>query len=1640
VVLLLLAFAAVSQLGAADQYFDGSTTNALTASKWGTSNAGPFTSAFTSGNTAVFATVNGTGSGAGGITVGGIRAEQNFTYSSPSGTLSTGGTVAAINVFANMKLDLGGIALSTAAGTGFNKTGTGTLVITSGGSYTGGFTLTAGTMVAGGVNAMGASGALNLNGGILTVNSSTARDFTGKYTGGITVGGDVQFGDSVKQSVGTGNMTFSNNMGLGAATRTLTLGYKGNVTFGGIISGASGSGLTFNATSGNDSTAASNGTFAITGTANTFTGTININGPEVTFAADGSFGNTANTVNIDGGRLTTTANLTLTAGRGIQVGSTAGTSISAKSGTTLTYNGVIADKSGATGAWAKQGSGTLALGGISTYTGNTAINNGTLQLTTGTNRLPTGTTVSLGQSASTNLGTFDLNAFSQEIAGLNSTTGTNAGASKNTVTSATAATLTLGGSGTYSYGDGTAANSGIIAGALTLTKSGSGTQTLGDINTYTGGTNINGGILSIGNAAALGSSGTISFGGGALQYSGITTDLSSRFSSAASQQYKVDTNTQNVTWGTALTSSGGSLTKSGAGTLILSAANTYSGGTNLSAGILSITDSSNIGSGAFNITGLATQLTVTGTAATFANNFTLPSATGQFTFLTPNNSSTVINGTISGGNANIDATTRGGTEWFFQGGASGQNTGALTLNGNNSTMQGTINVQRGPLILGNANAAGTTVIRLDSNNNASGALQLSASINVANKIYLNSGASQNIGVGGALVGELSGAISSTGAFGIAKVGTGTLVLSGANTYAGTTTVSAGSLLASGGSAIPDTSAVTLANTAGVGLQLNNNETVASIAGGGTTGGTIELGGNTLSLAGTASTSFAGVINGNGGSITKTAASTGTLTLSGTNTYTGGTNLNGGALSISNGGALGTGALNVNLSAGATFLTVTNTASTDVGNAIALPTPGTAQLYVISKSAASSSTGTQLNLTGTISGGNANTTLRFTSGTTSDNTTTYRLNGNNTFSGIIELFRGAIVITNNNSLGNATLNLNGNNNTSLGDLRFENSVTLANNIALVNNSNPDPINTNGNTATLNGIVSSTGSAGLVKIGSGTLLLGGTNTYTVSTAINEGTVKVTTIAANGTAQPLGQATSAITLGGSSTTGTFEYSGATASLGRDFTVSSSTGSAGVIKNSGGGALTLAGTLTKDGKVLTLTGGAFTVSGKITGATANSDLVVDAATVTLTNTTNDYNGPTIIQNSGKVIMAGDYLGIVPASTTAGNVVLNNGTLNTTADVTLDTKRGLLIGPASGTGTGTLQADTGTTLTVNGVLANNSSGTGSLTKAGAGNVTLTAANTYSGGTSVTAGTLQLGTSGTTGDASTGDIDVATGTTLKTSRSNTLTLGQAITGAGNVDVSNTSAGTTVLSKATGNTYSGTTTVNSGTLLANNTSGTATGTSKVSVNGATAVLGGTGTIGGATTVTLGQITPGTAALTGKLTFGNSVTLDGTSAGTRLSLRLGASGASDLNDAANIQSHFNDNTYMTWILTQATAYELTTGGTHDRLSVDTLNLSSGGQIVVDNTAGYSPQFGDVFNLLDWTTFNKNTFNLGTDANNQRAGGLSGDLNLPGLASGLSYDLTLFNASGASGIVIVVPEPSRALLVVLGVVSMMLRRRRR
>ena len=139
------------------------------------------------------------------------------------------------------------------------------------------------------------------------------------------------------------------------------------------------------------------------------------------------------------------------------------------------------------------------------------------------------------------------------------------------------------------------------AAGIVLNKTTAGNVTLSGNNTYTGGTNINGGLLSLSSAGALGTTGTIAFGGGTLQYSvGNTTDYSNRFSTAVSQAYNIDTNSQTVIFASALTSSGGSLTKLGFGTLILTGNNSYDA-TTITTGTLQIGNggtSGSLGSGA----------------------------------------------------------------------------------------------------------------------------------------------------------------------------------------------------------------------------------------------------------------------------------------------------------------------------------------------------------------------------------------------------------------------------------------------------------------------------------------------------------------------------------------------------------------------------------------------------------------------------------------------------------------------------------------------------------------------------------------------------------------------------------------------------------------------------------------------------------------------------------------------------------------------------------------------------------------------------------------------------------------------------------------------------------------------------------
>jgi len=470
----LLLASSVTGVKAADQYFDGSGPNALTASTWAPTNLGPFTSAFTANNTAVFATVNGSGSGAGTISVGGIRAEENFTLNSPSGTLATGGTVATVNVLTGKTLDFGSLGLSTAAGTGFIKSGSGVWA-TAGGNFAGGFTLNDGTMILRAIDAMGDGGTLTINGG--TIAADATRDLRNQYDTGITIGGNFTLGATTGLALSNANLTFNNTMALGAATRTITIGGTGVYTLGGIISGAGGTGLTV------VSTAA--GTIDLTGV-NTYTGATTISGGTLKISNASTFTNTSAINLSSGGRLDlNVANQSLAK-------LVSGTGSGVVAGSFLRYS--TAQTTGTTGPGTIFGTVELNLTNVNpNYTLDFGTGSTLTNLVTSTYTSPITLSGNASIDSSTAVATYSTGGITTSSAGAKTLTLTGSNAGANTISSAIT--------------DGTGGN-----GTLAVTKTGTGTWNLTGSNNFSGGLTIKSGTLIVNTTVAAAGTGTITLG------------------------------------------------------------------------------------------------------------------------------------------------------------------------------------------------------------------------------------------------------------------------------------------------------------------------------------------------------------------------------------------------------------------------------------------------------------------------------------------------------------------------------------------------------------------------------------------------------------------------------------------------------------------------------------------------------------------------------------------------------------------------------------------------------------------------------------------------------------------------------------------------------------------------------------------------------------------------------------------------------------------------------------------------------------------------------------------------------------------------------------------------------------------------
>jgi autotransporter-associated beta strand protein len=164
-------------------------------------------------------------------------------------------------------------------------------------------------------------------------------------------------------------------------------------------------------------------------------------------------------------------------------------------------------------------------------------------------------------------------------------------------------------------------------------------------------------------------------------------------------------------------------------------------------------------------------------------------------------------------------------------------------------------------------------------------------------VAFSGGSTVNVASGSTLT--FNSQISSTTGF--TKTGLGTLVVGGtSNVYTGATTVSAGTLQLGAANALSSSSALSVASGATFDLNWGNNQTVGALSG----AGSINIRGNTFTVGDSTDSTFSGVLSDNGayGSLVKQG--TGTLTLTGANTFAGTTTINAGVLNVQNSAALG----------------------------------------------------------------------------------------------------------------------------------------------------------------------------------------------------------------------------------------------------------------------------------------------------------------------------------------------------------------------------------------------------------------------------------------------------------------------------------------------------------------------------------------------------------------------------------------------------------------------------------------------------------------------------------------------------------------------------------------------------------------
>ena len=987
---------------------------------------------------------------------------------------------------------------------------------------------------------------------------------------------------------------------------------------------------------------------------------------------------------------------------------------------TITVNssstGIVSSVLSGTAGLIKVGAGTLTLSGGNTYSGGTTISNGTLSIassgalngTTLVNPISGGTLSISGMVTITN-GVF--------AAGCGT-----AGTGTMNIESGAVVTVANGANASRAYVGGKLDNTGTAGlGVLNLNGgilsiSAGGTGAAGDaycfwLNPYANGgastLNLNGGVLKTARQIGDGGNGAsiLNFNGGTLQLAASISLIVNPTIGANNVRNGgaiIDTQGYTVTQAHAMIHSpvggdnaiDGGLTKLGTGLLTLSAANTYTGPTTVSNGVLAVTTTSalpgyatagkvtlsrgaglSVGVGSWSTSAINTLIntgvygsdtifgfdTTAGSYVYDGTSFTLPTVAGIVK--TGPNTLTITGGNTSTGGVSV----LGGILRADFGVSIPATANVLLNNASLSTVASnsiiaSLGTGAGQITVTPGTAVGFSAINTPLTVNLGGAGEplswgsstfnpsvfvlndtvANTNLTLQNAIALNS-ATRTINVNAAVV-EISGVISNgSGTAGLIKDGAGKLILSNANTYSGGTTLNAGSLFLSGGDNRLSTSGAITVNSGTLDLGGSTQTTAGAVVfvSGLLTNGVLSKSGIAYDIrSGTVSAMLTGAVG-----LTKTTA--GTLILANTNTYTGTTTVSAGALHIT-GGYSGSGNLVVN--GGSLTL--------NMGDGVA------------------SFNGDGYGSSPLIGDGNNVGTLTLTSGTINVNT--------NSASSSIRL--GC-----NGGSANGTINVNG------GTMNVPGRILMGANSA--------------------------GAQATLTLGGGVLNLGKAGSYTTATdpscgVLWFGAFKSTVNLNSGTLALFGIRNTATATAGSA----FNFNGGTlkavANNNTDFLNLPSAIPA-VVK-SGGARIDTAG--------FDISVGPSLLHDASLGALADGGLTKLGAGVLTLKGAGSYNGTTVISNGTL------RLGVANAITNSGAVVIAGGVYDlngfTVTNSTVTLSSGSIIN-------GSLNAAS-YTLADSGVIFANISG-GTIVKSGTGNAVLYGANAYTGETSVAQGTLTLG-------------------------------------------------------------------------------------------------------------------------------------------------------------------------------------------------------------------------------------------------------------------------------------------------------------